>query len=387
VRLLALAVLLGFSWANRAGCCWLAGHTPYTVRPSPPGPRTPPPAQPPALRALLFADFGDDTCQQAEVAKAMAGSNARAPFDLAFSAGDNIYECGPDPRLPGAAACAFAPDGNTVTPGYRAPDDPRFRKLFEAALSPIATGGRPVPVFLALGNHDQNTGKNCREGDLDPGALGRARACLEVAHQGPQWRMPGRHYTVDEGGARFVVLDSNLLVADYGGFTLDGEVAFLREATKGCELRPCFVVAHHPPASAAHGDGDASPADDEFADRVRRLQGAASAPVAAWLSGHDHDLQHLRSPAGFDVFVSGNGSRWRDEKFEKVRPAGTELFFASTAWGFAVLEVWPAGWSVRFEDVTGKPLHCCQATYPGNCRPVACGELPRGPSSRGPASP
>ena len=68
MRILALAVLLGFSWANRAGCCWLAGHTPYTVRPSAPGPGAPPPAQPPALRALVFADFGDDTCQQAEVA-------------------------------------------------------------------------------------------------------------------------------------------------------------------------------------------------------------------------------------------------------------------------------------------------------------------------------
>jgi hypothetical protein len=95
--------------------------------------------------------------------------------------------------------------------------------------------------------------------------------------------------------------------------------------------------------------------------------------VVAWFAGHDHDLQHLRSPSGLDVFVSGNGSRWRDERFRTVRPGEARLFFASTAWGFAVLEAWPGGWSVRFEDAAGAPLHCCRASFPGPCEPAPCG--------------
>jgi len=387
MRGVALALVLAFGWANRAGCCWLAGHAPYTVRKALPaqGAPAPGPAEPPVLRALVFADFGDTTCQQAAVARGMAAAHARAPFDLALSAGDNLYECGPDPRLPGAAACAFAADANAAQPGYTPPEDPRFGKLFEGPLSQLLRAGQPIPVYLALGNHDQNSDSRCQEGDLEPVRLGRTRACLEVAHRGPHWRMPGRHYVVDEGPGRFVVLDSNLLIRDYGGFTLDDEVAFLHEATKGCERRPCFVVAHHPPASAGgKGDGDVYAGPDRFAERVRRLQEAASAPIAAWFAGHDHDLQHLRSPAGYDVFVSGNGSRWRDEKFERVRPPDAELFFASTAWGFAVLEISPGGWSVRFEDDAGAPLHCCTATFPGSCRPAACGPAPLGPSAREP---
>jgi hypothetical protein len=374
MRLLSTAIVLAFVWANRAGCCWLAGHTPYTVQPPlPAGAPVQPATTPGALRVLAFGDFGDDTCQQAEVARGMAAAHAARPFDLALSLGDNVYECGPDPRLPGAADCAFQADGNTVAPGYQPPDDPRFRKLFEAPLAPLTRDGKAIPVWLALGNHDQNSGSRCREGDLEPQALGRVRACLEVAHRSPHWRMPARHYVVDEGPVRFVVLDSNLLVRDYGGFTLEGEVAFFREATRGCAEHPCFVVAHHPPASAGGGEIDGRPGPDTFQERFRTLQQAASAPVAAWFAGHDHDLQHLRSPSGLDVFVSGNGSRWRDERFRTVRPGEARLFFASTAWGFAVLEAWPGGWSVRFEDAAGAPLHCCRATFPGPCEPAPCG--------------
>jgi hypothetical protein len=115
---------------------------------------------------------------------------------------------------------------------------------------------------------------------------------------------------------------------------------------------------------------------------VERLQQAASGPIAAWFAGHDHDLQHLRMPAGYDVIVSGNGSRWRDERFQRVEPAGSRLLYASTAWGHAVLEVSEKGWSVRFESEALEPLHCCQATFPGACHAVACGPAPAGLTAR-----
>ena len=41
--------------------------------------------------------------------------------------------------------------------------------------------------------------------------------------------------------------------------------------------------------------------------------------VRAWLAGHDHDLQHLRTATGVDVLVSGNGATARPrERFEKT---------------------------------------------------------------------
>ncbi len=378
----ALAAVLAFLWANRSGCCWLAGHSPYTVRKAlpPAAAAGPAPAPPPELRVLFFADFGDNTCQQASVAKSMAAANARAPFDLAFSAGDNLYECGPDARIAGAAACAFAADGNTVAPGFTAPDDPRFRKHFEDALAPLQRDGRPLPVYLALGNHDVRSDRSCAEGDVPLDRLGRLRACLEVAHHAPHWDMPARHYVIDRGPARFIVVDSNVIGADYGGFTLEQEEAFVAQATVGCDARPCFLVGHHPPAAAGEHAGALLGEGNQWVPRMRRIQEAARGPIAAYFGGHDHDLQHLRAAAGYDVFVAGNGSRWRDEKFTRVGPIGAQLFFASTAWGFATLEVSARHWSVRFQDDQGEPLDCCQADFPGACQPVACGPAPSGPT-------
>ncbi|HET9599727.1 MAG TPA: metallophosphoesterase, partial [Anaeromyxobacteraceae bacterium] len=345
---------------------------PFTVRRALP-PRAqlgPPPVWAPALRAAFLGDFGDPTRQQAALAAAVAAAHARAPLDLAFSPGDAVYDCGPDPTVPGAAGCAFGPDGASPAAGFSAPADPRFGR-FEARWPALERGGAPVPVWIALGNHDVAAGKGCREGSLPARELQRLRACLSVAHRGPRWRMPARHYAVDAGPARFLVLDSNLLLGDYGGFTLAGEEAFLRDAAAGCEARPCFVVAHHPAASAG---GHRREIDDAYVARLRRLQDAAGDRIAGWFAGHDHDLQHLRTPAGYDVFVSGQGSRGRPrERFESVAPPAAQLHYASTAWGFAVLEVWPGAWRVRFEGADGEPLHCCHASFPGGaCQPVAC---------------
>jgi hypothetical protein len=134
------------------------------------------------------------------------------------------------------------------------------------------------------------------------------------------------------------------------------------------------VVAHHPAATAgSHRRED----DAAWRGRLARLEEAAGGAPAAWIAGHDHDLQHLRAAAGYDVLVSGNGSRGRSrERFEAVAPPGAALLFASTAWGWLELEAWAGGWRARFVSWEGAPLHCCQASFPGRCEPVACAGFP-----------
>jgi len=334
-----------------------------------PVPRDASPRPSAGLRALLLGDFGDATDQQRAVAAGIAAAHAREPFDVAFSLGDNLYECGPDPSLPGASACAFGDDDNGVAAGYRSPDDPRFERLIEGPLAFLGAGPRPVPLHAVLGNHDVAASGGCAAGDLPPAQLARVRACLEVARRGPLGRMPGRHYVVDAGPARFIAIDSNLAMGDYGGFTLETELAFVRQAAEGCASRPCFVIAHHPPATAGGHYADVMA---DRAMRFGRIEEAAGGRIAAWIAGHDHDLQHLRAAAGYDTFVSGNGSRWRRESFSRVEPQGARLLFASTSWGHAVLEASATSWSVRFESHAGEPLHCCSAVFPGRCEPGAC---------------
>jgi tartrate-resistant acid phosphatase type 5 len=341
---------------------------PFTVRQGPPDrAEVSPPSPPPEVRALVFADFGDRTGQQRAVAAGMASAARRGSgVQLAFSVGDNLYPCGPDPTLAGTAGCRFAADGSGVEPGFTPPPDPVFAELFEEPLADLP----PVPLHVALGNHDVATWLSCPSGALGGAEVGRLKACLSVAHRSPRWTMPARHYLVDRGPIRFAVIDSNLLVGDYGGFDLEGEAAFLAEAARTRGDRLLFVVGHHPPATAG---GHADEHDAAYTARVRRLEEAAGGEITAWLAGHDHDLQHLRAAAGYDVLVSGNSARGRPrERFERVEPRSARLLFASTKWGFLMLEASRTHWAVRFESDRGEPLHCCHAAPPGRCRPVAC---------------
>ena len=358
---------LAAALAALAAAACSAGSPDFAVRPVPPGPAPAPFAA--AFRAAHVGDMGEYGAQQAEVSRALAAEARARPLDLVVHAGDNLYECGPDAARPGADACAFAADGSTVERPGSGPEDPRFAWNLERALEPVRRDGRPVPVLLVLGNHDVAAWGSCARGG-DPAAVARTKACLEVARVSPQWSMPGRHWVVDRGPVRLIGIDSNLLKRDYGGFTFEGEEAFVREVAAPCAERLCFLVSHHPSASAGEHRGDATPA---YLERVRRLEAAAGGRIAAWLSGHEHQLEHLRSPSGTEVFISGNAARGRpQERFSAVSVPGTRLLFASTAWGFGVLEVGDGAWSYRFVNSRGEAIHCCAAAGRAPCEPVAC---------------
>jgi len=324
----------------------------------------------PLLRVLVFGDFGYSGRQQTAVARAMVDEHRARGFDFGLMLGDNLYPCGPDLDLLGARDCAFNADGNTVAPAYRPPGDPQFRELVHGPLADLRLpNGEPLPIHAALGNHDVGYSASClgRSGKLAAGDA-RAKACLEVAHRGPGWSMPGRHFVVDTPVARFIVFDSNALAIDGYAFSFEGELAFLKEAIAGCGERRCFLASHH--MSVTAGMHRPETLTERYTQRVREIEEAGR--IDAWLAGHDHDLQHALTAKGYDVFVSGSAAKTRVEQFGPEPAPGARLHFGSTAWGFAVLEVFPTGWSMRFLDEQRTPLHCCEANGPGPCAPVTC---------------
>jgi 3',5'-cyclic AMP phosphodiesterase CpdA len=333
-------------------------------------PLGPPPAQrTDTVRILVFGDFGYRTLLQSLASSGMRRAHAERPFDLAVQLGDNLYMCGPDPLRPGAERCRFAEDGATVAAGTPSPDDPIFR-VNEAPLEGLRDReGGPLPIYLALGNHDIGWGgERCAVPGLPPEEATRRRACLSVARRSPEWRMPGRHYVVDRGPVRLIVIDTNLAVADYGGFTLEQELAFLREATAPCGPdRPCFVAGHHPPAALVGWRVRPS----AYRARMDRLVAATGGRVRAFLAGHVHTLEHL-ALGELDVFVSGSTAMGGYMRLRNVTPPRARVRFASNAWGWAELEADARGYAVRFFDVQGEPLHCCEASQAGPCRPVEC---------------
>jgi hypothetical protein len=321
----------------------------------------------PVVRVVVLGDFGLRSIPQRLVARAVRRAHAARPFDLALLLGDNLYYCGPDPGRPGAETCRFAEDGATVAAGATQPDDPIFRVIEKPLEGMRLAGGAPLPIFLALGNHDIGWGSGCDDRGLPPREATRRRACLSVARRTPAWTMPGRHYVIDRGPLRIVVLDTNVVVADYGGFTLEQEIAFVRQAVAPCGERICVLAGHHPPA-AMH---DFRRHPSSFPGRMARLLAAADGRAPAFFAGHLHDLQHL-SLGALDVFVSGSTAMGDFSGFRYRTPAIAQSHFASSAWGYAVLEVDAEGYAVRFHDLSGEPLHCCEAARGGPCRTVRC---------------
>jgi hypothetical protein len=105
---------------------------------------------------------------------------------------------------------------------------------------------------------------------------------------------------------------------------------------------------------------------------MERLVAAAGGRAKAFFAGHVHTLEHL-SLDGLDVFVSGSAAMGGFMRFRWRVPERAQLRFATTAWGWAVLEADALGWSVSFHDWGGEPLHCCAAEGAGACRSVDCG--------------
>jgi 3',5'-cyclic AMP phosphodiesterase CpdA len=327
----------------------------------------------PGLRVAVLGDFGDSTPRQGRVARTLRSWSERRPFDLVLQPGDNLYNCGPDPTLPGAERCRFAPDGSTPVDGVSPPDDPIFARNEARLVGLRGRDGGPLPIFLALGNHDVGAERFCKVPHMARDEWMRRRACLEVAHRSPEWRMPGRHYVLDEGSVRFIVVDSNVTTAEYAGFTLAAEEAFVEEASAGCAERTCFLVAHHPPAlalSEPHA-GEMEPG----IVRMRRIVAAAHGRLAGVLAGHAHALEHLRLD-GTEVFVVGGGARGSAYPTTIAWPPDARLRFGCATGGFGVLEAWRGGWSLRLVDERGRSLHCCEALDRGPCQPVACADAP-----------
>lgn len=331
------------------------------------------PLPPPPVRILFFGDFGKRTRQQRRVAHAILAEHAAAPFDLAIHAGDNLYGCGPDPRVRHAASCAFEADGNTVRARPDVGADRRFARLFEDRLAGLSRGGVPVPVYLAIGNHDVAADGACRELRAPRAAERRLKACLEVRHRGPHWTMPGRHFVVDRGPARLIVIDTLLLAGDYGGFRWEDELDFVRRSSEGCGVeRHCFLVGHYYADVAGDPRSRAAMVRQPlYVRRVRQLEDAMGDRIPAWLAGHAHDLQHLRTPGGHDEFIAAATAATRPKPFGGPFAGGRSLYW-SQRWGFGVLEVHAGGWELKLVGQDRRSLYCCRAAGRGACEPFAC---------------
>jgi acid phosphatase len=266
------------------------------------------------LRFAVIGDWGKAGApDQRRTARALARSARAVPLDFVISTGDNFYPIG-------------------VTSG----EDPHWRYSFARVYGDPALH---CPWYVALGNHDHQ---------------GSIAAQMGYTQTDPRWRMPARYYRVTQqlpGGATadFFFLDTTTIAGSSDVIPGDAaQLAWLETELSASRAAWKIAVGHHPLYSGGMHGGSL------------RMRAAvellfARHGVAAYINGHDHDLQHILAD-GIHYLTSGAGAQ--------VRPVAQVegTLFALARLGFMTASLAADGMDLRFVSDSGRILH--SATIP-----------------------
>ncbi len=281
-----------------------------------------------ALNFLIVGDWGrDGTSHQREVAAQMGKAADSLRSQFVISVGDNFY-----------------------SNGVQSTTDPQWRSSFEDI---YVAPSLQIPWYVALGNHDYR---------------GVPQAEIDYSTSSTRWRMPARYYKVsgaDLGAphADLFFIDTSPLVykdreqensvitANVSTQDVAAQLRWLDEALGESTATWKLVIGHHTLRSGGSQHGD-TPAMVELVEPLLHKHG-----VAAYINGHDHDLQHVRR-GPLSYIGSGAGS--------EVRPVaaieGTR--FCASVSGFAAVSLHPELLELRFRDFTGAKLYHAKIAHP-----------------------
>jgi len=206
-----------------------------------------------SLRFAVIGDTGTGDTQQLEIAKQLALSRAKFPFEFAIMLGDNLY-------------------------GKERPRD--YENKFERPYKPLLDAG--VKFYAALGNHDEPNQRFYKP-----------------------FNMNGeRYYTFrPQAGVRFFALDSNVMDQKQLDW-LEKELA-----ASGSDWKICFF--HHPPYSsgAQHGSNTI------LREQLEPL--FVKHGVSVVFTGHEHFYERIKPQKGITYFIAGSSAKLRRGDIQK----------------------------------------------------------------------
>lgn len=241
-------------------------------------------------KLFVLGDYGTGGSLQKRVAAAMSAYAAKHGAPLAMvSTGDNIY-----PK------------------GVQSADDPQWTSKFERIYD--LDHLRDREWIAVLGNHDYR---------------GSVKAQVEYSKKNSRWNMPSYYFAMPCPQAETLLtlfcLDTQSIMQKSSGW--EDQLAWLKTQLSSCTTPWKIVVGHHPMRSYGY-----------YQDQTWMLQHVKplidAGGVAAYMCGHDHDLQIIRNPDDqFACVVSGGGGGCRTTSW------GQYSKVAATGGGFAVLHV------------------------------------------------
>ena len=280
-----------------------------------------------ASHFIVFGDwgrFGDD--HQVQVANQMAKTAREVHVDFFINVGDNFY-----------------PKGVAST------QDPHWKYSLEEIYKDFSL---QKEWYSILGNHDY---------------MGDPDAQVAYTKISQRWVMPARYFQKTLGlrdgsgkKMKFTFIDTNPLIPEFYSNPEYGpnvrtqdttaQKAWIKEQIT--QLDPSvgwnLVVGHHPMYT-----GSLTRREGYDTKRIRNSLGQLfiDAQVDAYISGHDHSLQHIKTKGGIDHFISGSAS-----EATQVDKLDYSLF-AAKAYGFLLFSATSTDIVIHAIDHTGNVLY------------------------------
>jgi hypothetical protein len=207
-----------------------------------------------SLKFAVIGDTGTGDSNQNRVAKVLASTRQRFPYEFVLMVGDNIY---------GA-------------------DNPRdYERKFEIPYKPILDAG--VKFYAALGNHDSPNQRLYKP-----------------------FNMNGqRFYTFKpKDGVRLFALDSNYMDPE--------QLKWFEKELQGSGSDWKIAFFHHP----IYSSGERHGSDTALKDQLEPLFQKYSVDLV--LTGHDHVYERTKPQNGVQYFVIGNSAKLRKGDLEDI---------------------------------------------------------------------
>jgi len=305
---------LGAGWPSRAAAAPLAGDIGKG-----------------GIHFLAVGDFGTGNAAQQQVARQMNDFAGKlgSPLTAVLALGDNFY--------------------NHL-------DMARFGPGFEEMYSKEHLD---VPFYACLGNHDYGPSYDSKQG------AAKADMQLEYAKANPasRWKMPAKWYATEfpatgKPMVKIIYLDSNTFE---GALTpqekLDQKRWLEAELKKETKAKWTWVVSHYPVFS------DTTKRKDNQG-LIKNWGGYFQAnPISLYISGHDHNLQHLQVEGYQPSFlVSGGGGA----KLYEITDTGRG--FSRPILGFNHIHVNEDRILVQLIDGEGNRMHAFEKNQKGEVK-------------------
>ena len=222
------------------------------------------------MSIICIGDFGNGGPQQYNVANLINQVIKQKKTQFILGLGDNIYPF-----------------------GVKSQNDSQFIDKFE---KPYESLPDYINFYNVLGNHDY---------------FGNVQAQIEYQNLSKRWIMPNKYYyfekILNDVRVEFYAIDTNLYSSKYLLEEAVEQESYLLNKLKESPDDNCWriIFGHHPWRSTGF-HGHCNVLLESFLDKMHQTK-----KIDLYISGHDHDNQHISIPDKPHMLISGTGAKTR----------------------------------------------------------------------------